>query len=74
MDSMLAIAFQFQVFKARFSKSKHNFQANPEWILSSFTAETKFLVFASIDEQYSGIMWTLKIQRRPNYYVTVTMI
>jgi hypothetical protein len=56
-------------------------QGNPEWTLVSFTAGTQSE--ASINneeivtmkkyygEEYSAVIWTLKIQRRPNYYVTV---
>ena len=33
------------------------------------------LVFtAPVGEHYSNIYWTLKIQRLPNYYVTVKII
>jgi hypothetical protein len=46
-------------------------QGNTEWIILSLTATTRLDYDAYYDETYSRVTWTLRIQRRPKYYVTV---
>jgi hypothetical protein len=49
-------------------------QSNTEWIFTSFTAEQQSEQLAYYDEEYSQVNWTLRIQRHPNYHLTVSGI